>query len=160
MLDGCGRRGVRSAGSPAMTWDIPEDLPPVAADAGLLERVVANLVANAVQHAGTSADAHLVLRARTDESGAFVLLSVIDSGPGVPEGDLDRIFAPFQRLDDQGRSGGLGLGLAVARGFVDAMGGVIAASRTPGGGLTVTLRMPVTTAAARRAAARAPRTVR
>lgn len=156
MLDGAVAEALHSVGSPPVTWDIPEDLPPVRADPGLLERVVANLVANAVQHGRTSHDGRsgLVLRARPEPAGTAVLLSVIDAGPGVPDADLDRIFAPFQRLDDRRRGEGLGLGLAVARGFLDAMGGTIAASRTPGGGLTVTVRLPVAPPA------RAPRRTR
>jgi two-component system sensor histidine kinase KdpD len=147
MLDGTVAEAVRSAGSPPLSWQIREDLPPVQADAGLLERVVANLVANAVQHGNPTGDgAELELRASATPDGEAVLLCVVDHGGGVGESDLHRIFAPFQRLDDHGRGEGLGLGLAVARGFVDAMGGTISAAPTPGGGLTVTVRLPVAAA--------------
>jgi K+-sensing histidine kinase KdpD len=153
VLDGPVAEAVRSVGSPAVRWEIPDDLPTVRADAGLLERVVANLVSNAVQH-GASSRAGTgpttgpapgpTLNARYERDDGSVVLTVVDSGPGVPAADLDRIFAPFQRLDDRGRGGeGLGLGLAVARGFVDAMGGSITASPTPGGGLSVAVRLPV-----------------
>ncbi len=70
-------------------------------------------------------------------SGAdSVTLSVIDHGTGIPAADRERVFAPFQRLDDKRADGGLGLGLAIARGFTAAMGGTLALAETPGGGLT------------------------
>jgi two-component system sensor histidine kinase KdpD len=144
MLDGTVAEAVRSAGSPPLTWSIPEDLPPVWADPGLLERVVANLVANAVQHGAAGTDSTgLELHAAADSGGVTVRLSVVDHGDGVGQGDAEAIFAPFQRLDDHGRSEGLGLGLAVARGFVEAMNGTVTATPTPGGGLTVVVQLPV-----------------
>jgi two-component system, OmpR family, sensor histidine kinase KdpD len=66
-----------------------------------------------------------------------VLIAVVDEGPGIPRGAEDQLFAPFQRLGDQDTSTGVGLGLSVAHGFVEAMGGRISATDTPGGGLTV-----------------------
>jgi two-component system sensor histidine kinase KdpD len=141
MLDGLVAAALHSIGSPPVRWQVPEDLPAVRADPGLLERVVANLVANAVQHG--SSEGEITVRAeRTDLPGNPIRLLVIDRGPGVPDGERARIFAPFQRLDDRGRGEGLGLGLAVARGFTDAMGGRIEASETPGGGLTVAVDLP------------------
>src|SRR5205823_9351301 len=104
---------------------------------GLLERVIANLVANAVRHAPRSGPVRVA--ARSD--GAQVRLRVIDRGPGIDPADRDRVFAPFQRLDD-GR-GGVGLGLAIARGFTEAMGGTIEPAETPGGGLTMAVTLPV-----------------
>jgi two-component system sensor histidine kinase KdpD len=79
-----------------------------------------------------------MLRARED--GDRVVLDVVDHGPGVPSGLKERIFEPFARLDE--RSPGVGLGLAVAKGFAEAMGGTIAAIDTPGGGLTVRVTLP------------------
>jgi K+-sensing histidine kinase KdpD len=116
--------------------EVPDNLPLVTADPGLLERVVANLVANAV---AVSDD--VAVRARP--AGDRVELLVIDHGPGVPAADRERIFAPFQRLHDHTATGGLGLGLAIARGFTEAMGGTLTPSDTPGGGLTQTIRLPV-----------------
>lgn len=117
------------AGRDRVRLDVAETLPPVNADAGLLERVVANLVENALRHdPGT-----VVVAAAPGQ------LSVVDHGPGLA--DPVGAFAPFQRLGD--RSGtGVGLGLAVAKGFVEAMGGTLTASTTEGGGLTMTVVLP------------------
>jgi two-component system sensor histidine kinase KdpD len=70
-------------------------------------------------------------------------LRVIDQGPGIPMSERDRVFQPFQRLGDRGRvtPNGVGLGLAVARGFVEAMGGEILVEDTPGGGTTMVLSL-------------------
>jgi two-component system sensor histidine kinase KdpD len=116
---------------------VGDDLPLVQADPGLLERVVANLVSNAVRAAAGGA---VILRATVAPS--TVELAVVDHGPGVPATDRERIFAPFQRLDDHTADGGLGLGLAIARGFTSAMGGEVTPSETPGGGLTMTVTLP------------------
>jgi signal transduction histidine kinase len=70
-----------------------------------------------------------------------MVLRVSDTGPGVAGQDQDRMFAPFQRLDDRTTGAGVGLGLALARGFTEAMGGTITPSETPGGGLTMTLTL-------------------
>jgi two-component system sensor histidine kinase KdpD len=118
--------------------DIPDDLPLVCADPGLLERVVANLVANA--QAVSPHDQPILVDGHAD--GDRVWLSVVDRGPGIPEADRDRVFEPFQRLHDRTTAVGLGLGLAIARGFIRAMGGSIAPHHTPGGGLTMTIGIP------------------
>jgi len=122
---------------------VPDDLPLVRADPGLLERVLANLFSNALRHSPPGTPP--VLRARED--GDRVLLEVVDHGAGVP-GDLkERIFEPFLRLDE--RPTGVGLGLAVAKGFAEAMGGAIVAVDTPGGGLTVRVTLPAVASEAR-----------
>jgi two-component system, OmpR family, sensor histidine kinase KdpD len=115
---------------------VPDDLPLVRADPGLLERVLANLFSNALRH--SPPDLRPKLRARED--GDRVVLDVVDHGTGVPAGLKERIFEPFARLDE--RSPGVGLGLAVAKGFAEAMGGTIVAVDTPGGGLTVRVTLP------------------
>ncbi|MGW4700535.1 ATP-binding protein [Streptomyces sp. NPDC004285] len=119
--------------------DIPETLPMVAVDRGLLERAVANIVENAVKYSPPEQTVLVSASALADR----VELRVVDRGPGVPDEAKDRIFGAFQRYGDAPRGEGVGLGLAVARGFVEAMGGTVTAEDTPGGGLTmtVTLRM-------------------
>jgi two-component system sensor histidine kinase KdpD len=106
------------------------------ADGGLLERVLANLIDNALRYASESP-----VRVTASTVGDRVLIAVIDEGAGIPRGAEERMFAPFQRLGDQDNSTGVGLGLSVAKGFVDAMGGTIQATDTPGGGLTVLVEL-------------------
>ncbi|RKN06870.1 ATP-binding protein [Streptomyces radicis] len=134
--------------------DIPESLPFAAADPGLLERGVANIVENAVKY---SPQGQRVL-VRASSLGNTVELRVVDRGPGVPEGDKERIFEPFQRYGDTPRGNGVGLGLAVARGFAEAMHGTLHAEDTPGGGLTMVLTLPTArqTARTERETAHAP----
>ena len=116
---------------------VPDGVPLVRADPGLLERVLANIFSNALRHSPMSRPPGL----RARQAGETVVLEVVDHGPGVPgDGLKERIFEPFQRLDD--RHGGVGLGLAVAKGFAEAMGGTIAAVDTPGGGLTIRVALP------------------
>ncbi|MGY5130583.1 ATP-binding protein [Streptomyces nigrescens] len=121
----------------SVTLDIPEELPIVAVDPGLLERSVANLVENAVKY---SPDGAAVL-VSASALGDRVELRIADRGPGVPDSAKDRIFEPFQRYGDAPRGAGVGLGLAVARGFAEAMGGTLAAEDTPGGGMTMVLTL-------------------
>jgi two-component system, OmpR family, sensor histidine kinase KdpD len=123
------------SGGDAIAVEVPEDLPLVRADPGLLQRVLVNVLDNAVHH-GESSE-RVTLRAHAGSESAK--LEVIDHGPGVEDLD-ERLFEPFQRLDDKGLSG-LGLGLATARGFVEAMGGAMVADHTPGGGLTMRIRL-------------------
>jgi two-component system sensor histidine kinase KdpD len=117
--------------------DIPDDLPEVLADPGLLERVIANLAGNALRYAPAGQPPRLTasaLRGRVE-------LSVIDRGPGIPARDRDRVFTAFQRLGDTDNTTGVGLGLALSRGLTEAMGGTLEPSDTPGGGLTMTLSL-------------------
>ncbi|MGW1674526.1 ATP-binding protein [Streptomyces sp. NPDC002324] len=118
--------------------DIPETLPMVAVDPGLLERSVANLVENAVKYSPAGERVLVAASAMADR----VEVRVVDRGPGVPDEAKDRIFEPFQRYGDAPRGAGVGLGLAVARGFAEAMGGTLNAEDTPGGGLTMVLTVP------------------
>ncbi|MFK4545996.1 two-component system sensor histidine kinase KdpD [Streptomyces tendae] len=117
--------------------DIPETLPMVAVDAGLLERALANLVENAVKYSPDDRTVLVAASALADR----VEVRVVDRGPGVPDEAKDRIFEPFQRYGDAPRGAGVGLGLAVARGFAEAMGGTLNAEDTPGGGLTMVLTL-------------------
>ncbi|CAM5462645.1 sensor histidine kinase KdpD [Streptomyces tanashiensis] len=117
--------------------DIPETLPMVEVDKGLLERAVANIVENAVKYSPGGVPVAVAASALGDR----VELRVVDRGPGVPDEAKDGIFEPFQRFGDAPRGSGVGLGLAVARGFVEAMGGTLGAEDTPGGGLTMVLTL-------------------
>jgi two-component system sensor histidine kinase KdpD len=119
--------------------DIPDDLPLVATDPGLLERAVANLVANAVRFSPAGRPPRLVARNTRD----LVQVDVVDHGPGVRADMKERIFEPFQQLGDRRNADGVGLGLAVARGFVEATGGTLVALDTPGGGLTMRIELRV-----------------
>jgi two-component system, OmpR family, sensor histidine kinase KdpD len=113
--------------------DVPDDLPDALADTGLLERVLVNLLANA-----RAAGGPVTVRGRA--TAGRVTLAVEDHGPGIAPEKLAAAFAPFQRLNDH-TGGGLGLGLAIARGFTEAQGGTLAATRTEGGGLTMTITL-------------------
>jgi K+-sensing histidine kinase KdpD len=117
---------------------VADDLPMVLADAGLLERVVANLADNAHRYA--SPGSPVEVRARC--TGAVVEVDVVDQGPGVQESDWARMFVPFQRLHDRSTDVGVGLGLAIALGFTEAMGGTLKPAHTAGGGLTMTVTLP------------------
>jgi two-component system sensor histidine kinase KdpD len=123
---------------------VPDGLPLVRADPGLLERVLANLFSNALRH--SPPERPPVLKAHQDDDDT-VVLEVVDHGKGVPDDLKERIFEPFQRLDT--RHAGVGLGLAVAKGFAEAMGGNITAVDTRGGGLTIRITLPVATSEAR-----------
>jgi two-component system sensor histidine kinase KdpD len=118
--------------------DVPADLPEALADAGLLERVIANLVQNALRYAPAGAP----VRVSGSAHAGHVELRIVDRGPGIAPVDADAVFAAFQRRDDSPASGaGVGLGLAIARGFTEAMGGSVTTEETPGGGATLVVRL-------------------
>jgi len=115
-------------------------LPSVLADPGLLERVIANVLDNALRHGGGD------VSARASAHSEFVELRIVDHGKGLRKGAADSAFAPFQRLGgDRDATPGVGLGLSVAKGFTEAMGGTVRAEDTPGGGLTVVISLPACT---------------
>lgn len=128
-----------TADSGRVVIDTERDLPQVRTDAGLLERVVANLVDNALRHAPHEAPVVVALSA----AGAAVRICVVDRGPGVDEQHKEQMFGAFRRLGDAEAREGLGLGLAVARGLTEAMGGSLTPHDTPGGGLTMVVELPV-----------------
>lgn len=132
------RATMASVSNPARVtlWEQGECL--TYADPGLLDRVLANLLENALRHAprGTAV---VVNVARV---GQRIQVRVIDSGPGIPRSEHDRIFQPFQRQGDAPAGDGVGLGLAVARGLAESMGATVTADDTPGGGLTMTIDLP------------------
>ena len=121
----------------AVRLEVPEDLPLIHTDPGLLERVLDNITSNAVRHSPAD-EPVLVLASASDRE---VEVRVVDRGPGVPEVDRAAIFEPFRRLGD-GHPEGVGLGLAVADGLARAVGAELSAEDTPGGGLTMVLRVP------------------
>jgi two-component system sensor histidine kinase KdpD len=120
------------------TW-LPDDLPLFRADPGLLDRVLANVLENALKHSPG--------RQEVVVSGSVIgerlQARVVDRGIGVPDHAKEQIFAPFQRYGDSERGDGVGLGLAVARGLTEAMDGTLTAEDTPGGGLTMVIELPL-----------------
>ncbi len=119
--------------------DVPEDLPTVLSDPGLLERVIVNLLANALRYSPADAPPH-VTASRLENR---VEVRVVDRGPGIPTSEWEAVFRPFQRLGDTDNTTGVGLGLALARGLTEAMGGTLEPEETPGGGLTMVVALPV-----------------
>ncbi|MEV6350172.1 DUF4118 domain-containing protein, partial [Actinoplanes sp. NPDC051851] len=132
-LDDLGPAGL------AVRVRVPEDLPLLETDPGLLERVLVNLIANALRY--SPADQPPMVTGSTH--GDAVELRVIDHGPGIPADRWDDVFLPFQRLGDRDNHNGVGLGLALSRGLTEAMGGTLTPEETPGGGLTMILSLPV-----------------
>jgi len=130
-----------SEGAHRVVVDVPETLPLVDVDPALLERAVANVVDNALRHSGRSNP----VRIEAAEVADRVDLRVVDRGCGIPLSERGRVFQPFQRLGDTANDAGVGLGLAVARGFVDAVGGELTVEDTPGGGATMVIGLPIAT---------------
>ncbi|MEU8433234.1 ATP-binding protein [Streptomyces sp. NPDC029216] len=129
---------LHSAPGSAVDVQDLESVPGLQADPPLLERVLANLVGNAVRHA--PADRPVLVTA-SSLSGR-VEIRIADRGPGIDPADRERAFEPFQRLGDRDNTAGLGLGLALARGLTEAMNGTLTPEDTPGGGLTMVLSLP------------------
>ena len=128
--------------SRSVVVDIPESLPEVRVDPAILERVVVNVMENALRYSPPGKPPLLTASALGDR----VELRVMDRGPGIPEKERDRVFVPFQRLGDTDNTTGVGLGLALSRGFTEAMGGTLTAEDTPGGGLTMAMSLPAVAA--------------
>lgn len=138
-LDDVVARSVRGmVSAERVVVDVAPDLPAVRVDVGLLERVTANLVENALRYSPPGSPVEVSAVA----IGPMVRLQVIDHGPGVPDAEKPRLFQPFQRLGDAPAGEGVGLGLAVAEGLTRAMGGEVTAHDTAGGGLTVVVDLP------------------
>ena len=116
---------------------VPETLCAVEADPPLLERALANLLANAIHASGD----HPVRVIAATQPGGWVELRIVDRGPGIAPVDRQRIFLPFQRLGDRDAGSGVGLGLAVAKRFLEAFGGDLLVDDTPGGGATMIVRL-------------------
>jgi len=132
--------------------NVPESLPSVLVDPVRLEQVLSNVLDNARRYAGDG-----LVRVDARRAGSGVELRVVDHGPGIPEGERERIFSHFYRLDSQARpGGGTGLGLAICRGLLEAMSGRIWVETAPGGGAAFVVRLPIAEAAAARVADPAP----
>jgi two-component system, OmpR family, sensor histidine kinase KdpD len=123
------------AGRDRVLVDIPETLPEIQTDPALLERVVANLIENALVWSPTTE----TVRVSAGEIARRIDLRISDRGPGIPEGSRETVFQPFQRLGDSAGSEGVGLGLAVSRGLLEAMGNELLIEDTPGGGTTMVI---------------------
>jgi len=134
--------------------DIPSGLRQVMADPAIMERIIANLVGNALRYSAAASPPLVTARTRGDR----VELRVVDHGTGIPEADRKRAFLPFQRLGGPDDGTGVGLGLVVSRGLAEAMGGTVEPEETPGGGLTMVVSLAV--APARPAAEAGARPVR
>ena len=115
------------------------ELPALRADRVLLQRVVVNLLANARRH--SPADRRV--RVATSRLGEVAEIRIVDHGRGVSAERQGEIFAPFQRLGDTDNTTGLGLGLALSKGFAEGMGGTLTPEDTPGGGLTMVVALPL-----------------
>jgi K+-sensing histidine kinase KdpD len=117
---------------------VPDDLPLVPLDYALVERVLANLIENAVRHGGRNGPIEIGVRT----SPSAVRVEVSDRGPGIPPGEQERIFDRFYQSAGR-RAGGVGLGLAIARGMVQAQGGQMWAGARPGGGAMFVFTLPL-----------------
>lgn len=140
-------RAEAAADGVARRWpgaDVRTDVPPEASfvrgDPVFVERILTNLIENAVRASRSSPSAHVEVVARA--RGAQVVVAVRDHGPGLGERDRDLLFTPFYRLEERSPWLGAGLGLAICKGFATAMGGTIAAAETPGGGTSIVVRLP------------------
>jgi two-component system sensor histidine kinase KdpD len=143
--------GLHGIAADLVRVELPANMPEVEADPGMLERVIANIVENAVKYAPGS---DIVLAGSAGGLGPAAVggrpageLRIIDHGKGVPAERVVEMFRPFQRLDDATQATGVGLGLAVAKGFMEAMAGRLTAEATPGGGLTMVLSLPLSAGA-------------
>jgi two-component system sensor histidine kinase KdpD len=124
-------------GSFVFNVSIPEDMPLIYVDFGLMEQVLHNLILNATQHAPKGS----VIELKTGIVDGNLMIDVVDEGQGFPESELSSVFDKFYRGKDA-RTGGTGLGLSIAKGFVEAHKGMIVASNAKKGGAVFTIKIP------------------
>jgi two-component system sensor histidine kinase KdpD len=117
---------------------MPDEFLEVMADPALVERVLVNVARNALRHSPPDQPPIIAV----SEHAGSIETRIVDRGPGIPATEWDNVFLPFQRLGDRDNGTGVGLGLALSRGLAEAMGGSLTPDTTPGGGLTMTLRLP------------------
>lgn len=127
-----------SVGPDEVEIDLDPQVTSVMADPALLQRVVVNLLSNALRYEPRGRR----VRVTTSRFADRVEIRVIDHGPGIPADRRDEVMVPFQRLGDTDSSVGLGLGLALSKGFVEGMDGELVLEDTPGGGLTMVVSLP------------------
>lgn len=132
--------------------DLSPEAAEVVADPALLQRAIVNLLANAMRFSPPGTRARLT----TSAFDGRVEIRVVDRGPGIPQERRDEVFVPFQRLGDTDNTTGLGLGLALSKGFVEGMGGALSPEDTPGGGLTMVVSLAAPDADDARATASGP----
>jgi two-component system sensor histidine kinase KdpD len=118
---------------------LPSDLPAVKMDMALMTQVLVNLLDNALKYSPPESSIEITARLLDDT----IVMEIADRGPGVPEADLKRIFDKFYRVPVPEGAGGTGLGLAICKGFVEAHDGKISAENRDGGGLRVTITLPL-----------------
>ena len=134
-LEGLGSR----LGKRSINIEIPPDLPLIQADFVLVERVLVNVIDNALKY--SPPEQPIDVKAHT--AGAFLEIEVADRGTGIPPEDLTRIFDKFYRVQRPDNVSGTGLGLSISKGIVEAHGGFISAENRPGGGTIITIALPV-----------------
>ncbi|WP_157374437.1 ATP-binding protein [Haematomicrobium sanguinis] len=141
-------RALRGIDVTHLRPELPDNLPLIDADPGMLERVIANVLENAIKYGGDNVRVTALASDQGQpgtDSHPMGSIRIIDRGPGITEVQRQRLFDAFQRFNDDSSTQGIGLGLAVARGFALAMRGSVRAENTPGGGLTMIISMPLST---------------
>lgn len=129
----------RKHGSCTIETEIPQDLPLIAMDFVLISQACASILDNAIKYSPQGSKVEV----KVEVKQAGLVISVLDRGMGIPEGDLGRVFGKFYRVQRPERIPGTGLGLAIAKGFVEAHGGNIRAENREGGGTAVIISLPL-----------------
>jgi two-component system sensor histidine kinase KdpD len=128
-----------------LSVDVAPDLPLIPLDYTEIDQVLTNLLENALKYTSPGT----AIQIRAERQGGQIVVSVTDSGPGVPPEHLDRLFDKFYQVAEGSRPRGMGLGLAISKGLVEAHGGQIAARNVAGGGLQITFTLPIPAATGR-----------
>jgi two-component system, OmpR family, sensor histidine kinase KdpD len=129
--------GNRTANRP-VTVDIPQNLPFVSVDFGLIVQTLVNIVDNALKYSLPESPIEI----KAGNTGSEVQIEIADRGFGIPAADLSQVFDKFYRIEHPGSVAGTGLGLSICKGIVEAHGGHIVAENRPGGGTVIRLVLP------------------